>query len=141
MIRVGGGSCPSYLSQPLDVSGHWYAPSLSGFGYTYLATGGANPQEVFIPYVYDGQGFPRWLYGQKNFVAATNAFTLQWFSGFSPLAAPVALIGTPAGTGSRTLGTNNVTIMAVNSSFGGSLIGNWVQNQGVSMLSQRKNCL
>jgi subtilisin family serine protease len=141
MIRVGGGSCPSVQAQPLDVSGHWFAPSLSGFGYTYLATGGANPQEVFIPYVYDGQGFPRWLYGQKNFVAQTEGFDLQWFSGFSPLAAPVGLIGTPAGTGSRTLGSGTVNTMAVNSSFGGTLLGTWAQNRAVALLSQRKNCL
>ncbi len=141
MIRVGGGSCPSHLSVPLDVSGHWFAPSLSGFGYTYLATGGANPQEVFIPYVYDGQGVPRWLYGQKNFVAATSDFNLQWFSGFPPLAPSQALIGTPAGAGSRTLGSNNVTTMAVNSSFGGALTGTWAQNRAVGLLSQRKNCL
>ena len=141
MIRVGGGSCPNHLSVPLDVSGHWFAPSLSGFGYTYLATGGANPQEVFIPYVYDGQGVPRWLYGQKNFVAGTNDFSLQWFSGFPPLAPSQGLIGTPAGTGSRTLASNNVTNMAVNSSFGGALTGTWTQNRPVGLLSQRKNCL
>ena len=141
MVRVGGGSCPSHLGQALDVSGHWYSPDLAGFGYTYLATGGANPQEVFIPYVYDGQGVPRWLYGQKNFVAGTGTFNLQWFSGFSPLAPQVSLIGTPAGTGSRTLATNNVTAMSVNSSFGGALVGTWAQNRSVGMLSQRKNCL
>ncbi|MCX7032722.1 MAG: S8 family serine peptidase [Arenimonas sp.] len=141
MVRVGGGNCPSFNGQNLDVSGHWFAPSLSGFGYTYLATGGANPQEVFIPYIYDGQGFPRWLYGQKNFAAGTTNFALQWFSGFSPLAAPVGLIGTPAGTGSRALATNNVTSMAVYSSFGGALVGDWAQERPVSLLSQRKNCL
>ncbi|MBW8367530.1 MAG: S8 family serine peptidase [Arenimonas sp.] len=141
MIRVGGGSCPTLNAQNLDVSGHWFSPSLAGFGYTYLATGGANPQEVFIPYVYDGQGFPRWLYGQKNFVAGSSSFDLQWFSGFSPLAAPVGLIGTPAGTGTRTLGTNSVTNMSVNTAFGGALLGTWVQNRAVAMLSQRKNCL
>jgi hypothetical protein len=141
MIRVGGGSCPGFLGQPLDVSGHWFSPDLAGFGYTYLATGGANPQEVFIPYVYDGQGTPRWLYGQKNFVPGTNGFNLQWFSGFSPLAAPLGLVGTPAGTGSRILGTNSVGVMSVDSSFGGALAGNWVQNRSVSLLSQRKNCL
>ncbi len=140
MARAGGGTCPSFNSASLDVSGHWYSPSLPGFGYTYLATGGANPQEVYIPYVYDGAGFPRWLYGQKNFDAASNSFNLQWFSGFSPLAARVNLTGTAAGTGTRALATNNVTNMSVNSSFGGALVGNWAQNLAVSQLSQRKNC-
>jgi len=141
MVRVGGGNCPTLNAQNLDVSGHWFSPSLAGFGYTYLATGGANPQEVFIPYVYDGQGFPRWLYGQKNFVAGSNSFSLQWFSGFSPLAAQVGLIGTPAGTATRTLATNSVSNMSVDTTFGGALIGTWVQNRAVAMLSQRKNCL
>ena len=140
MARVGGGSCPSFNAQNLDASGHWFSPSLSGFGYTYLAAGGANPQEVFIPYIYDGRGFPRWLYGQKAFNGANNSFNLQWFSGFSPLAPPVGLTGTAAGTGTRTLATNNVTDMSVNSSFGGALSGNWVQSRPVSQLSQRKNC-
>ena len=140
MARVGGGSCPSFGGQTLDVSGHWFSPSLSGFGYTYLATGGANPQEVIIPYIYDGRGFPRWLYGQKAFDGASNTFNMQWFSGFSPLAAPVGLTGTAAGTATRTLATNNVTDMSVNSTFGGALTGTWLQNRAVNMLSQRKNC-
>jgi subtilisin family serine protease len=140
MTRVGGGSCPQFNAQTLDVSGHWYSPSLSGFGYTYLATGGGNPQEVFIPYVYDGLGFPRWLYGQKNFDSATPTFNLQWFAGFSPLAPPVALTGTAAGTGTRTLATNNVTNMSVNANFTGALSGAWAQNRATALLSQRKNC-
>jgi len=140
MMRVGGGSCPQHNGQPLDVSGHWYSPSLAGFGYTYQATGGANPQEVFIPYVYDGRGVPRWLYGQKNFAAGTTGFNLQWFSGFPPLAPAVGLTGTAAGTATRTLATNDVTNMSVSSSFGGALSGNWVENRAVAQLSQRKNC-
>ncbi|HQZ31429.1 MAG TPA: S8 family serine peptidase [Arenimonas sp.] len=140
MARVGGGSCPSFNGQAFDTSGHWFSPSLSGFGYTYLAAGGSNPQEVFIPYVYDGSGFPRWLYGQKTFDGGNSNFGLQWFSGFSPLAAPVGLTGTAAGTGTRTVATNNVTNMSVSSTFGGALSGNWVQNRAVSQLSQRKNC-
>jgi subtilisin family serine protease len=140
MVRVGGGSCPQHSGAPLDASGHWFSPSLSGFGYSYLATGGSNPQEVFIPYVYDGSGFPRWLYGQKNFSSTSGAFTLQWFSGFSPLAPAVGLTGTAAGTGSRTLSATTVTDFGVNSTFGGALTGNWVQNRPVSLLSQRKNC-
>jgi subtilisin family serine protease len=140
MARAGGGSCPSFNGQAFDTSGHWFSPSLSGFGYTYLAAGGSNPQEVFIPYVYDGRGFPRWLYGQKAFDGASSTFNLQWFSGFSPLAAPVGLTGTAAGTGTRTVATNNVTNMSVNSNFGGALTGTWSQNRAVSQLSQRKNC-
>jgi hypothetical protein len=140
MVRIGGGSCPQFNAQDLDVSGHWYSPDLSGFGYSYMATGGGNPQEVFIPYIYDGQGFPRWLYGQRNFDGANNSFDLFAVSGFSPLAPAVQITGTPAGTGTRTLATNNVTNMSVNATLTGPLAGNWVENRAVSQLSQRKNC-
>lgn len=140
MGRVGGGSCPQFNAQALDVTGHWYSPTLAGFGYSYQVTGGGSPQEVFIPYVYDGQGFPRWLYGQKNFDGAVGNFSLQWFSGFPPLAPAVGLTGTAAGTGTRTLATNNATNMSVNASLSGALSGNWVQNLPVAQLSQRKNC-
>ncbi|GAB2493046.1 S8 family peptidase [Arenimonas alkanexedens] len=140
MVRIGGGNCPQFNGQPLDVSGHWYSPTLSGFGYSYIATGGANPQEVFIPYVYDGQGFPRWLYGQRAFAAANSSFDLFWVSGFSPLAPSAALTANPAGIGTRTLATNNVTNMSVNATFGGALAGNWVENRPVAQLSQRKSC-
>ncbi|WP_084590547.1 S8 family peptidase [Arenimonas metalli] len=140
MVRIGGGTCPQFNGQTLDVSGHWFSPTLSGFGYSYQVTGGANPQEVFIPYVYDGQGFPRWLYGQKNYDGSVGNFNLQWFAGFSPLSAPVQLAGTAAGTGTRTLATNDVTNMSVNANLTGALSGNWVQNLPVAQLSQRKNC-
>lgn len=140
MQRIGGGSCPQFNAQALDVTGHWYSPTLPGFGYSYQVTGGSDPQEVFIPYVYDGQGFPRWLYGQKDFVAGTNSFSLQWFSGFSPLDPAVALTGTAAGTGTRTLATNDVTDMSVNVNLTGALSGSWVENRAVEQLSQRKNC-
>jgi len=140
MLRVGGGSCPQFNGQPLDVTGHWYSPSLAGFGYTYQATGGANPQEVFIPYVYDGQGVPRWLYGQKGFAAPPNTFSLQWFAGFPPLAPRVDLVGTAAGNGARALGTNTIGAISVSTVFTGALSGTWSQNRPVAMLSQRKNC-
>ena len=140
MERLGGGNCPTFGGQNFDTSGHWYSPSLSGFGYTYLAAGGTDPQEVFIPYIYDGNGFPRWLYGQKAFDGAVTSFSLASIAGFGPLAPPSALVTTPAGTGTRTVVTNNVTDMSVNTSFGGALSGNWVQNRPVSLLSQRRNC-
>lgn len=140
MVRIGGGSCPQFNAQNLDVSGHWYSPDLSGFGYSYMATGGGNPQEVFIPYIYDGQGFPRWVYGQRDFAAANDSFDLFWISGFSPLAPAVPLTVNAAGIGTRTLATNNVTNMSVNATLTGALAGNWVENRAVAQLSQRKNC-
>ncbi|MEO8002188.1 MAG: S8 family serine peptidase, partial [Arenimonas sp.] len=140
MARVGGGNCPSFNAQNLDVSGHWYSPDKSGFGYSFIATGGGNPQEVMIPYIYDGLGFPRWIYGQKAFNSGVDTFNFQWFSGFAPTATKVSLTGTAAGSGTRTLATNNLTNMSVNSTLTGLLSGTWTENRPVAQLSQRKNC-
>ncbi|PZO07859.1 MAG: hypothetical protein DCF27_10035 [Lysobacteraceae bacterium] len=140
MVRVGGGTCPSFGGQVLDVSGHWYSPSMPGFGYTYQATGGANPQEVFIPYLYDDRGMPRWLYGQKGFDGGADIFAMQWFTGFAPLAPRVNLTGTAAGTATRTLAPNDVTGMSVAALFSGALQGSWHQDLPVARLSQPKFC-
>jgi subtilisin family serine protease len=139
MQRLGGG-CPTLNSQLLDVSGHWFSPSLSGFGYTYLVTAGANPQEVFIPYVYDGNGFPRWLFGQRGFDSANSPINLQWFRGFCPFCSAAPLVGTAAGSGIRTLTGNDVTAMSVNATLTGALSGTWSQDRPVSLLSQRAQC-
>jgi len=135
-----GGSCPTLNGQLLDVSGHWFSPSLSGFGYTYLVTGGADPQEVFIPYVYDGQGLPRWLFAQRTFTTASNTQDLRWFKGFCPFCTAVPLIGTAAGSGTRTLIGNDVTQMSVSATLAGGLSGSWNQNRPVGLLSQRAQC-
>lgn len=139
MQRLGGG-CPTLNGQPLDVSGHWFSPSLSGFGYTYLVTAGGNPQEVFIPYVYDGQGFPRWLFAQRNFTTASNVLNLSWFRGFSPFSAALPLVRTAAGSASRTIIGGDITQMAVSANLSGGLGGSWNQDRAVSLLSQRAQC-
>jgi len=139
MQRLGGG-CPTRNGQLLDVSGHWYSSSLPGFGYTYLVTGGSNPQEVFIPYVYDAQGFPRWLFAQRPFSDASSTLALSWFKGFSPFAAPLPLVGSSAGNGTRTLVGNTVTQMAVSATLGNGLSGSWNQDRPVELLSQSAQC-
>jgi hypothetical protein len=140
MHRIGGGSCPMSGGQLLDLTGHWYSPTLSGFGYSYQATGGADPQEVFIPYLYDGHGFPRWLYGQKGFAAGAENFALQWFSGFPPLAAAAPLTGTVVGTGRRIIAGDGIGQMAVDATLPGAQGGRWVQDRPVALLSQPKLC-
>lgn len=141
MQRLGPG-CPLLNGQNFDVSGHWFSPSLSGFGYTYLVTGGGNPQEVFIPYIYDANGFPRWLFAQPKlgFTPTSNTLDLTWFRGFCPFCTPVTLSGTPAGTGTRTISGNDVTDMSVNANLSGGLSGTWSQSRPVELLSQRALC-
>lgn len=141
LSRLGaGGGCPTFNVQSLDVSGHWYSPSRSGFGYSYQVTSGGSPQEIFIPYVYDGNGFPRWVYGQRAFDGGASAIVLSWYRGFCPTCTATGLVGTSAGSGTRILATDNITEMSANIPFTGLLSGTWSQNLPVSMLSQRKSC-
>jgi hypothetical protein len=135
--RLGGGGCPVYNTQALDVSGHWYSPDKSGFGYSYQAE---TSQEVFIPYVYDGVGFPRWAYGQKVFNGAVNNFSLTQFTGFCPTCSFVSLVGTAVGSATRTLSGATVSTMSSSVTFAGAVSGSWSENRAVALLSQVKNC-
>ena len=101
---------------------------------------GASPQEVFVPYVYDGNGFPRWVYGQRAFDGGAAALTLQWFDGFCPTCAVSGLVPTAAGSGTRSLVTNGVSAMSSSLAFTGALSGAWNQSRPVAMLSQPKSC-
>lgn len=141
LARLGaGGGCPTYNSQPLDISGHWYSPSQSGFGYSYQVTAGGSPQEIFVSYVYDGNGFPRWLYGQRNFDPNSNTIPLSWFQGFCPSCSAAPLTANNAGTGTRVLATGSISDMSVNTTFAGQLSGTWTQSRPVARLSQSTSC-
>lgn len=134
--RLGGG-CPIVNGAPFDVSGHWYSPDKSGFGYSYQAE---TSQEVFIPYVYDGVGFPRWVYGQKAFNGAVNNFSLSQFTGFCPTCSAASLVGTTVGSATRTVSGATVSNMSSAVTFTGLLSGSWSENRGVALLSQVKSC-
>lgn len=141
LSRLGaGGGCPIYGGQALDASGHWYSPTRPGFGYSYQVTAGGAPQEVFVPYVYDGNGFPRWVYGQRAFDGSASAMSLQWFDGFCPTCPAAALVPTPAGTGTRSLVAQGVSAMSTTLDFTGLLAGSWSQSRPVALLSQPKDC-
>src|SRR3546814_6549865 len=75
MTRLGAGGCINVGGTDLDVSGHWFNDKKPGFGYSaQLQIGDGTPnnpdQEIFAAYLYDAQGFPRWLFGQKPFDSA-----------------------------------------------------------------------
>lgn len=141
MARLGaGGGCQIVGGQPLDVSGHWYSPSLSGFGYSYQLTTGGDPQEVFVSYVYDGNGFPRWVYGQQSYNPGSNSIPLSWFQGFCPTCTATSLTARAAGTGGRVFSGNTIASMSADVNFSNGLTGNWNQNRPVALLSQPKTC-
>jgi hypothetical protein len=101
MVRLGGGSgCPTSQGAPLDASGHWFSPSLSGFGYSaqYEPT-----QEVYAAYFYDNAGVARWLIGAKPWNESITQVNLEQLRGSCPTCGFAATSSTLTGTLTRTL--------------------------------------
>jgi hypothetical protein len=143
MTRLGAGGC---ITTDLDVSGHWFSDRKPGFGYSaQLQIGDGtqqNPdQEIFAAYLYDAQGFPRWLFGQKPFDASTPISLWQFSAGACPTC---AFSATPApsvvGALNRNYAPNNITDINVIANLVPPLSGSWNENPPVIPLSDRKNC-
>jgi subtilisin family serine protease len=141
MSRLGGPGCISFSGSDLDVSGHWFSPSKSGFGYSAQLEAGSN-QEIFAAYLYDAQGFPRWLFGQKQpFDAATPISLWQFNAGACPTCAFAATPAPPVvGQLSRSYQPGNITQIGVNATLQLPLFGTWAENLPVQMLSQPMLC-
>jgi len=141
MTRLGAGGCLNVGGTDLDVSGHWFSPSKSGFGYSVQLEAGSN-QEIFAAYLYDAQGFPRWLFGQKQpFDASTPINLWQFSAGACPTCAFSATPAPPVvGALNRNYATNNITDINVIANLVPPLSGSWDENLPVIPLSDRKNC-
>lgn len=140
LTRLGRGGCLQHAGTDLDVSGLWYSPSLSGFGYSYQISVGENPQEVLISYLFDGAGYPRWAYGQRSFTPEPTPLPMHWIAGFCPTCPAVTTQAHLSGTGSRVLGANDIARIGTEVSFTAPLRGDWSQEREAGLLSTRKNC-
>jgi hypothetical protein len=144
MVRLGGGSgCPTSQGAPLDATGHWFSPSLSGFGYSaqYEPT-----QEIYAAYLYDAAGVARWLIGAKPWNESVGQVSLEQLQGSCPTCGFAATSSTPTGTLTRTLGTNadgkrGLTQITISSPLLAPLAGGWSQSRATAPLSARRNCL
>lgn len=144
LVRLGGPGCVQYNGNGLDATGHWYSPSKPGFGYS--AQFEPN-NEVHVAYMYDANGQPRWLYGQKSYNPAVSVVELLQLRGFCPLCTAVPTTTTQVGTMVRTLGPATapddlpgLTNISVNATLAPPLSGSWNVNLPVGLLSARKNC-
>jgi hypothetical protein len=142
MVRLGGGGCPTSAGTPLDATGHWYSPSLSGFGYSAQFE---PDQEIYVPYVYDARGVPRWLIGAKAWNEAATDVPLEQLTGFCALCGRRATSSRLTGTLVRQVGVNGdgergLTQIGVNAPLLAPLSGGWVQSRATELLSARKDC-
>jgi len=143
MSRLGGPGCISFQGGDLDVTGHWFTESRSGFGYSVQIDAGSN-QEIFAAYLYDAQGFPRWLFGQQGFLSAGQVDLRQFTAGPCPTC---AFAKTPdfsslpmAGLLIRDYVSNGIARIATSVGFVPPLTGSWAEDLQVQSLSARKLC-
>ncbi|MFN3842206.1 MAG: S8 family serine peptidase [Rehaibacterium terrae] len=146
MDRLGGGQgCPVFNGQALDVTGHWYSPDKSGFGYNVqLEPPGVIPNglEILTAYLYDGQGFPRWLIGARDYDAgnAEASIAMEQLTGFCPLCTYQPTTSRIVGQGVRRYGTNRVERLGITAEFAPPLSGLWVESLPTAVLSEPKLC-
>ena len=87
---IDAGGCPAAV--PRDLTGSWYAPSLSGYGYSINVHPGL---ETSAAYFYDDEGRARWAFGASD---GTGAVPLSQYDGACPLCAYRAPLATPVGS-------------------------------------------
>ena len=117
-------------------TGLWFIPAMPGFGYSIL---GLSNSQVHVNYLYDGQGFPRWVLGQGD-VLNDGMLSLSQFSGFCPSCALVPFSLVTVGENQATFvdGTSgNITTQVT---FSGSVPGNWTQSGNMTNLASRIQC-
>lgn len=94
-LYSSGNACPQVNpGQQLDITGLWYLPEQSGFGYTVLAT---DTTENAVLYFYSDDGQPVWVIGNRSF-EDNEIIMSQVTDGFCPgcVYSPISL--SPAGT-------------------------------------------
>jgi len=136
MMRIDGGGCPLQGGVPLPVTGAWYAPATSGYGYNVLAFAST---ELIVSYLYDADGNPRWQLGQ-NTPFGSRQFALGQYRGFCPICAYVPVTSTPAGALARDyLGSTDGQVTS-STSWLAPVVGGWQVEDVVQMLSSPVVC-
>jgi hypothetical protein len=137
MERLGGTGCPAGFE---GNNGMWFAPSLSGYGYTVTYF----PNYEFMPvYLYDAKGNPRWVSGEKaGFSAADTPIPLFQIEGFCPWCVrSTTLAFQPAGTMTRRFSGGRISGLALNAALVSPVAGAWVQDRPVSLLTDPSPCV
>lgn len=136
MQRLGGTGCPAGHA---GNNGMWFAPSLSGYGYTVTYF----PDYEFMPvYIFDRWGNPVWVAAEKGgFSSADSDLPLNQVSGFCPTCdRDVAPSRSPAGTLRRRFTGSAISGLGLNATLGGWLEGTWVQDRPVVLLTDPSPC-
>ncbi len=143
MHRLGDGRCTQrHGDSPLDVTGLWYAPTKSGYGYSVEFIGGT---EFYLAYAYDAAGMPRWVTAQQ--AEGSPRVPLWQVRGPCPSCAPMVTTREIVGTLERTIGARaapddraGFLTLGMDASFANGVPGRWKENRPASLLSRRTGC-
>ena len=139
MQRLGGTGCPAGFE---GNNGMWFAPTLSGYGYTVTYF----PNYEFMPvYLYDAKGNPRWVTGERaGFSPADATIPLFQPSGFCPWCvrpAGQSLPSQSAGALTRRFSGGRISGLGLNVSLASPVVGAWMQDRPVSLLTDPSPCV
>jgi subtilisin family serine protease len=133
---LAGSGCPQVNGAPAALTGLWYHPAKSGFGYSVIANAGLESNGA---YFYDGQGVARWALGNASPFGA--AMTLeQRTSGFCPLCDKTTPVAASIGTLTRNFTSATAGTMAVDLTLQPPLAGTWTVNLPVQRISDALVC-
>ncbi len=139
MYRLGSAGCVANSGQNLDVSGHWFSPSKSGFGYS-VQIDAPSIQELVAAYVYDEKGYARWLYGQAPLSLPGVGMDLYQLTGSCPSCSYLPSTAQRVGVFSRNYGLNTIERAGVDAIMAGAAAGVWSEDRPVSPLSAAPQC-
>lgn len=131
---IDGGGCPTV--EPNDLTGSWYAPALSGYGYSVNAY---QVLESNAAYFYDGQGVGRWAFGSAAPFGA-DTIVLSQFSGSGPLQPYVAPTTVEVGSYTRRYDSETSGHATLDVELAPPLSGSWTTENDISKLTDALGC-
>ena len=117
-------------------TGLWFLPVSPGFGYSVL---GFGDSQVHINYLYDAQGFPRWVLGQ-DVAAAADMLAMNQFTGFCPTCAFVPVTSTSVGSNEFVFDDPASGSISTSVEFLSPVPGGWDQAGDMANLTPAFSC-
>ncbi|MBB5208331.1 S8 family serine peptidase [Chiayiivirga flava] len=138
MSFIDGGDCPSLDGSVAPLSGLWFSPAQSGYGYSITAYPGLESNGA---YFYDDLGLPRWAIGNRvPFEGGERTMALVQQNGFCPLCTWAAPTSVEIGTLTRTYTDAANGRIAVDLELAAPATGTWSVDLPVTRVSNALTC-
>ena len=131
---IDGGGCPQ--DEPNDLTGSWYAPALSGYGYSVNAYAGLESNAA---YFYDDQGKGRWVFGVAG-PFGSNPIPLSQYTGAGPLQPYVVPATVEVGSYDRSYSSETAGQATLDVDLVEPLSGTWTTAHAIAKLTDSLGC-